>query len=610
MFKIISNLDTYIRLGVGNLFQALAFRVFLKLGFFSYLKNIQISDQKKEYFTHRSIKFEDDFKKDYLKANFKLFGWKEMECEDQPPDWHKDIFVKKIINIYKKEWWKYSAQETNNFDVKNIWEISRFDWLLSLSKSLRYSNNTKYLETINLWISDWVINNPPYIGLNWKCGQECSIRLIHIIISLIILNQHLKPSNEIINLIEAHLKRIYATTYYAFSQQNNHATSEAVALYLGGSFLRINKGNKYKKFELKGKKLIEKATKKFILDDGTFSQYSLNYQRLMIDTLSIAELWRIKNNLTKFSNSFYKKARLASRWLHVIVSPETGIAPNIGANDGANLLPLTNADYCDYRQSVNLATTLFLNKYSYPQHKESMELLDLLGVPSCVGIMKHEKALTCMNGGFYFFNNSFFISSLNVPIFKFRPSQSDALHFDLIVNGKNVLTDSGTYSYFLENNFSKTKHHNTIEFDNQDQMPKLSTFLYGKWIKKYTFDVINQNSVRSSYTNNKGNFHKRLLQFKEKEIEIKDVFSNFKKTACLRWYLDGDDWSIESNSENRISLKNNNLIQGIKIASNNNFLEFKLKDSSKSTTYNHKEKIQVLEVTFTIASEVITSIKI
>ena len=71
--------------------------------------------------------------------------------------------------------------------------------------------------------------------------------------------------------------------------------------------------------------------------------------------------------------------------------------------------------------------------------------------------------------------------------FKHRPAQCDLFHFDVFHNGINLLRDGGTYSYNCEepwqNYFKSAAAHNTIQFDNHDQMPQISRFLYGKWPK-------------------------------------------------------------------------------------------------------------------------------
>jgi hypothetical protein len=99
--------------------------------------------------------------------------------------------------------------------------------------------------------------------------------------------------------------------------------------------------------------------------DGSFSQYSVNYHRLMLDTYSLVEHWRRGLELPAFSPRLYDRLAAATRWLQALTQPETGDAPVLGANDGARLLPLGDSDYRDYRPAVQLAMALFLDRRAY-----------------------------------------------------------------------------------------------------------------------------------------------------------------------------------------------------------------------------------------------------
>src|SRR3546814_19758965 len=92
-------------------------------------------------------------------------------------------------------------------------------------------------------ISDWssdVCSSDLYRGPNWKCAQEASIRLLHLATAGLILGQVRETSVPLRALVLTHLRRIAATMSYAVAQANNHATSEAAALFIGGSWLAAN----------------------------------------------------------------------------------------------------------------------------------------------------------------------------------------------------------------------------------------------------------------------------------------------------------------------------------------------------------------------------------
>ena len=136
---------------------------------------------------------------------------------------------------------------------------------------------------------------------------------MQLILAKFIVDQHLVYSPSFITFIKNHCERINATISYAIAQNNNHGTSESAALYIGGVILieisgideKLNK--KAIKWYKKGKALLENRVDALILNDGSFSQYSTNYHRLLLDTLNIVEFWRVKLKKSSFkivSNSF------------------------------------------------------------------------------------------------------------------------------------------------------------------------------------------------------------------------------------------------------------------------------------------------------------------
>src|SRR5690606_3787232 len=93
------------------------------------------------------------------------------------------------------------------------------------------------LDRLNAWLADWLAANPPYRGPNWKCGQESSLRLLHLAAAAIVLDQSGRPLPGLLDLVALSLRRIAPTRAYAIAQNNNHGTSEAAALFVGGSWL-------------------------------------------------------------------------------------------------------------------------------------------------------------------------------------------------------------------------------------------------------------------------------------------------------------------------------------------------------------------------------------
>lgn len=467
------------------------------------------------------------------------------------PDWQKNCLTHSSVHYEDKPWFLISDFDKNIGDIKGIWEASRFDWVLCYAQSVA-SGNKDDLKSLNIWLNDWVSENPPYLGANWKCGQEASIRVMHLAMAAKILGQSQRSSTLLIALIKAHLKRISPTIMYAIAQDNNHGTSEAAALYIGGSWLAIHGDADGLRWERQGRKWLENRAKRLIESDGSFSQYSMTYHRVMLDTFCMAEVWREELGLPAFSSHLYTKLRAATLWLFQMTQGLTGDAPNLGANDGARLLPLTGTDYRDFRPCVQLSSSVFLGKVAYKDAGDWDLPSQWLGCSKPSIELEAPKSVDLEEGGYALLRRKHAFVMLNYPNFKFRPSQCDALHVDFWYCGENILRDGGTYSYNAGQNFidyyGGVESHNTVQFDSHPQMPRLSRFLLGDWLKTKAKSSLVENEVWSmfsaEYEDRYECAHKRSVSLSDHHLQVTDHVSGFKRSAILRWRLQPGEWKL------------------------------------------------------------------
>ncbi|HTF96222.1 MAG TPA: heparinase II/III-family protein [Cellvibrio sp.] len=523
------------------------------------------------------------------------FGWYQV-TSDHPPAWHTNIFSGGKISDPYRPWWLIPDFDATVGDIKTLWEPSRLDWTIAFSQDA-LAGQPNAINKLNHWIADWVKENPPYNGPNWKCGQEASIRVMHLAMSALLLDQQAHSQKNLMELIHAHLQRISPTVSYAIAQNNNHGTSEAAALYIGGSWLMLNGDQRGASWHNKGKKLLENRARHLIASDGTFSQYSTNYHRLMLDTYSMVEVWRQKNNLPAFDQTLYQQLSKAANWIFQITQASTGDAPNLGANDGARLLPLTHTDYRDFRPAVQLAMTLF-NKTSAWNNDGDWNLplrwLDI-PIPQTTAL---QKSALFDKGGICILRNEKAFVLLRYPRFRFRPSQNDALHLDLWTDGVNLLRDDGSYSYNTSaeilNYFGGAGSHNTIQFDNREPMPRLSRFLLGSWLKTRKVSSIANNqgsqSFTVSYRDSAGAVHQREIALQDNRLIITDHIHGFNERAVLRWRLAPGNWVHDGNT-----FKNGQ--HQLIITSDASDTNCRLTSGEESRYYLQKTQLPVAEIT-------------
>lgn len=547
-----------------------------------------------------------------IDASIKLFGYLTYSLNrDEIPNWFESPLTHEKLSGGDRNWWQISDFDTGVGDIKQLWELSRFDWVLRLAQLIRFhagsdpKRSAAYEHQLNQWLADWIEKNPPYKGVNWKCGQEASIRVMHLICAAHILGGISAPSTGLIKLIELHLRRIAPTMSYAVAQDNNHGTSEAAALFVGGMFLAKNEVAAGTAWSKLGRKWLENRVRRLVAKDGTFSQYSVNYHRVMLDTLAFAETARRWLAAPRFSTKFYDRARAATNWLAAMTVRSSGNVPNIGANDGARLFTLTDTDYRDHRPSLIWAYNVFdgSSPVSYfDGADEAATVLGWLALEAAEKVTDLPDHLHCAEGGFAILAATNAKAVIHYPRFRFRPSQNDLLHVDLWVDNENLLRDAGTYSYNCEepwqSYFPSSAAHNTAQFDDREQMLRISRFLLGAWPKAtgVRFDASNDEKARCfacSFRDYLGATHSRRLELNADRLCVTDTVGGFKEKAVIRYRLSPNrHWSI---SGNIISAG----MHTITFSSDVRIATIEIVEGWESRYYFKKSRVPVVEVTLT-----------
>lgn len=594
--------NTALALGVPNLARAISYRLGVKFGL-NPVRRVHSSIPAGPFFMSPvSVRSSQSLLRGLKPVQLwcqqaRYFGRHPVMLNGQPPVWHCNPLNGAAIPAPERPWWQIPDFDPAVGDIKVIWEASRFDWVLSFAQRA-VMGDLEALARLNNWLADWLVHNPPYCGPNWKCGQEASIRVMHLAMAALLLEQAREAAPGLVSLVELHLKRIIPTLSYAMAQDNNHGTSEAAALYIGGSWLALRGVAAGQRWQQLGAKWLENRVKRLIAKDGSFSQYSLNYHRVMLDTLSMVELWRRRLGLTDFTVGFYRQVQAATFWLHSMINQHNGDGPNLGANDGARLLPLTDSDYRDFRPSVQLAMVLFEARRAYADDGEFNQPLLWMGLSLPEGCAPSPGSRLFDDGGFAVLRQGKTMAMLRYPRFRFRPSQADALHVDLWLAGKNLLRDAGTYSYHTDsrwlNYFPGTAGHNTVQFDERDQMPRLGRFLFGRWLKTRYLQPIQQHdqsqTVAAGYRDDKGATHRRRLELTDTSLLVEDQLGGFHQRAVLRWRLAPGEWRMAG--DNRVT----NGEHWLKVSASVPIVRFVVTEGFESRYYLQKETIPVLEV--------------
>lgn len=543
-----------------------------------------------------------------------LFSRWPFAVDEAPPDWLANPLTGQRMPDAGRPWYQIPDFDPAVGDIKLMWELSRMDWVLAFAQRARNGDQAA-LARLNTWLGDWFANNAPYTGPNWKCGQEASIRIMHLACAALMLGQVREASPALRSALQLHLQRIAPTVQYAMAQDNNHGTSEAAALYIGGSWLQalgVAGGGAYART---GRRWLENRARRLIGEDGSFSQYSTNYHRVMLDTFCLAEVWRRQLGLPALSPRLRARVLAAGDWLRRLTDPASGDAPNLGANDGARLLQLADTGYRDHRPSVQLALALFGNRRAYAGEGSWNHALYWLGVGLPDAQAPAPASQDGQDGGFAVLRRGAALALLRYPRFRFRPSQADVLHLDLWVGGRNLLRDAGTYSYNTEARwqqyFGGTAAHNTVQFDDRDQMPRLTRFLLGDWLATRWKGALQESGgatqMMAGYRDRQGASHKRAISLSDTRLRVDDELGGEFGKAVMRWRLAPGDWQLAV-CDGAATLANPQAGLALVLQAGMRIVRCEVVEGWESRHYLEKTAVPVLELEVHEAGRLVTEI--
>lgn len=402
-----------------------------------------------------------------------------------PPDWFTDPFSH--ASAPHGEHWS-RIPESGDYDIKSIWELSRFGFTFALVRAYSSSGDDNYAGVFWRLVEDWYLKNPPNHGPNWKCGQEVAFRVMAWCFGLygFAESQETTPQRvvKLAHMIAVSGERIEANIGYALSQNNNHGISEAMGLFtIGLLFPEFRQSARWRE---KGHRLLEKLAVKLFYDDGTFAQHAMIYHRLALQDY----IWAVRLgalNGVEFCPAVRKRLLTAVGFLYDLLDPQTGRVPNYGHNDGSLILPLNNCDYLDFRPVVQAGFYLFTGQKVLPVGAWDEDLWWLFGKEAMAAPVfpRAKKNLSADVGGYYTLHTRQSTLFFRCGGYKHRPHQADMLHTDIFWRGENIALDPGSYSYHApdpwDNSLTATRYHNTVTVDGCDQMRRAGKFMFLPW---------------------------------------------------------------------------------------------------------------------------------
>jgi hypothetical protein len=445
-------------------------------------------------------------------------------------------------------------------DIKLIWEPARFGWVYPLGRAYALTGDPRYPAAFWAHFDAFLAANPPNMGPNWTSGQEVALRLLALLFAAAAFDGPTNTPPQIARLkgaVAVHARRIPPTLSYARAQNNNHRITEALGMYAAG--LALADLPEASGWRTAGWRELNQALLEQIRPDGVYAQHSMNYHRLMLHAaLQAASFGQ------PFPTRTAERLASAARWLLAQVDPASGRGPNLGSNDGANILPLACAEFSDMRPTAQAAARTFLARPALPpgpwdepglwlgQYSPTPQLPVapqlLPPMPQAPGVHRLGE-----QGGW---------ATLRAERYSVRPSQADQLHVEIWQWGENLARDAGTFRYTAsapwENALARTLVHNTVSVNGRDQMRRAGRFLWLDWAQATRLPA-DEDAILAEHNGYRrlGIVHRRelrrlspggwrvtdwLLPLQAKTKREQTV------TGCLHWLLPDWPWTLEEHS--------------------------------------------------------------
>jgi hypothetical protein len=496
-------------------------------------------------------------------------------------------------------------------DIKVPWELSRFQHMNILGQAYLLTKDKKYAEEFRDQIADWIDNNPIGFGVNWKCTMDVAIRVANWLISQEYFSgsEHITKDfwHKFYTSIYEHGKFIINHLENKSLIRNNHYISDLVGLFFIATYCPFFKESKrWGDFAIKE---LSQEIDIQIYPDGCNFEASTSYHRLVLELLFYITLLAERSG-SPLPNKFKDKVEKMFEFCLFAIKPD-GTIPQIGDNDSGRFLVFCKRPVLDHKYLLSFASIAYedsqfkISDFGFDEEvfwtfgRKGKKLYDNL--PPRTGPL-NSKAFP--DAGWYIIRNSndYCLVSCgpNGQSGKGGHAHNDKLSFELVLDGRNIVVDPGTYIYTsypeIRNLFRSTEYHNTIKFGDYEQNDNSEQDLFllpdrieikRTSLKENTSKIFFKGEIKYQDI-----IHERTINFdiKSRNWHIADKFSsNTPLNGKLLFHLSPD---LTTNGKEILDTKTCERSVAIDISENN----IEKKEYDYSPEYGKKVKADCLVV--------------
>lgn len=227
--------------------------------------------------------------------------WSFVDSTYVPIDWQLDF---KSGYRWSEKTWHLDIAYTNapGVDIKVPWELARLQhlpWLGMMQRQMHGNTSDSYANEFRNQILDFIANNPPGFGVNWRCTMDVAIRAANMLLAYDLFRIDGKSFDNEFETVFArsileHGRHIVSNLEWHEEMRNNHYLANIAGLAFVSAYLpRTAETDAWLAFSTQ--ELVREVSFQFN-SDGTNFESSICYHRLSAEIVLFATA--LLSNLT------------------------------------------------------------------------------------------------------------------------------------------------------------------------------------------------------------------------------------------------------------------------------------------------------------------------
>lgn len=412
---------------------------------------------------------------------FAFFGHPEMQLPGQI-DWHHDLAT-------GTQWPAIPASRidhrTYGGDAKWVWELNRLQHLPLLAQAWLLTGDEHFADAALGQLDAWLEQNPPEIGIAWRGAFEAGIRAMSVSIALQGLRDAPGLTPELFGravLMLAESARRCWSDRSRFSSANNHLVGELGGLLtVALMFPELTPSPAWKRRGLEA--LV--AEHQQILPDGAGAEQSIGYQLYTADVFCLViALLRARGDVVP--PELVAALQRSSHYLAELVGNAEQV-PRYGDDDGGFAVRLDATEVREVPAHLRTAAAI-LREPARVSPASDLASEWLADPPETTDEVPQAGSFYAPHGGLVILRSKGRRTTMDVGPLGYLSiaahGHADALALTLMVDGRELITDPGTGSYYGHKDWRdehrSTPLHATVCVDDLDQSVAGGMFLWSR----------------------------------------------------------------------------------------------------------------------------------